>query len=510
MKERGAVRHAILSVGLPGGRRNRIDPMKPILFTLAITAYLCSVFFPGALWSSIVSALSLAVIAAVFRSVTGFVKAAGTVFLTIGGFLLAVGGASLQEALLSFGYMLNVLSLFALVPLIAIPLRLGKYERGVQAMIRSRVRHSGALYAVTSSLSYMFCAFMNLAALPMVHQTIRPSLELYPIQDRDRFVSRAITHGYSMPVLWSPLAPIMGIVVEMTGVRWIDILPVVIPFSLIGLALDIGMGMWIAKRRIIRRANGAGAIGELAEAKDSPVEANGVEERLKLAATQGNRARFADILKSGGAKHPAQIIAAILLFNALISIMEGLTNLGFLMLVSVTVVPFALVWSMLIGQGRQFLKEARKSMPEQLLRMQDQFFVYLSAGFMITAIQTTGAGHVLNEGIAAFKDWIGSEMFLLCIPFIPFVLAFAGLHPAVGLALAAESLDPAALGLPPHLTAIAMLTGATTAFLMGPYNATAGMMAGLIERSPYNVSNWNAPYTAAYMGLSLLLLLILH
>ena len=83
------------------------------------------------------------------------------------------------------------------------------------------------------------------------------------------------------------------------------------------------------------------------------------------------------------------------------------------------------------------------------------------------------------------------------------------MHPAVGLALTAESLHPRVLGLSPELTAIAMLTGAVTAFLMGPYNATAGMMANLTKQSSIRISNWNAPFTLAYLAMAMILLIIL-
>ncbi|MDF2963662.1 MAG: hypothetical protein K0S39_5397 [Paenibacillus sp.] len=131
------------------------------------------------------------------------------------------------------------------------------------------------------------------------------------------------------------------------------------------------------------------------------------------------------------------------------------------------------------------------------------------AGFMISAIQTTGAGHVINSWILAVKELVGADLFLLVIPLIPLVLAFAGLHPAVALALAAESLNPQALGISVGITAIAMLTGAAAAFMVGPYNATAGMMAGLAGQSSYKVSNWNIPFTAAYLLMAMILLLIL-
>jgi Na+/H+ antiporter NhaC len=107
------------------------------------------------------------------------------------------------------------------------------------------------------------------------------------------------------------------------------------------------------------------------------------------------------------------------------------------------------------------------------------------------------------------KDFIGSDLFLLIIPLIPFALAFIGMHPAVGLALVAEALNPKALGISVEITAIAMLAGATMAFMMGPYNATTNIMATLTGKSSYQVSNWNAPFTLLYLILAMLLLLLL-
>jgi hypothetical protein len=501
--------------------------MKQTLFLIAIAAYLCSAIYPSAVLDWIVSSVSLLIVVVVFPTATRFVRVTGGIFLAIGFGLLAANKATPADMLLSFGYMLNVLSLFALIPLVAIPIELGRYAARVQAMIRRRVRHSGELYVITSSLSYMFCSFMNLASLPVVHQTIQPSLDLYPIRERDRFISRAITHGYSMPVLWSPIAPIMGIVVEMTGVRWGDILPIVIPLSLFGLLLDCAMGMWIAKHRhkpvdwripaeiSAEREPDAGLNAGLNTGLNAGQNAGlnaGWKAGQNVGLNTGRNAEHAGLKEAAegdGAGNPLQILAAIALLNLLISLLERVTHIGFLLLVSLTVIPFAYVWSLLIGKGVPFLKAARIKLPQHLLRMQDTFFVYLSAGFMIAAIKATGTGHLINAGLGMFKDAIGPDLFLLVIPLIPLGLAFAGLHPAVGLALAAESLNPAALGISPQLTAIAMLTGASTAFLMGPYNATAGLMANLINRSPYKVSNWNAPFTAVYLILSMFLLLIL-
>jgi hypothetical protein len=461
--------------------------MKAGLFIFAIVAYLCSAFYPSEALQWILSACSLCIVLSVFLNVKGYVRGLGSIFLCAGLILYIDSNLPWASVFLGFGNMLNILSLFAIIPLIALPIQLGRYDERVQEMIQRNVKHSRTLYAITSFLSFVFSSFMNVATFPMMYHLIRPSLDLFPIQKKDRFISRAITHGFAMPTLWTPVTPIVGIIMEMTGVRWSTILPIVIPFSLLGLALDIFMGGLIAKRRR----------GQIAP--DAWREVSAARENLSTVTVHKEKP-----------SNPIHILIAILAFNGFIYMLERTTDLSFILIVSMSVVPFALLWSLFIGKGKAFLQRSKHAIPQHLLKMKDQFFVFLSAGFMISSIQASGAGHTINEWIYWFKLTVGTEVFLILIPLIPLGLAFIGLHPAVALALTAESLNPAALGISVELTAIAMLIGASTSFLMGPYNATIGLMSTLVNQTNYRISNWNAPFTAIYMvlGMSLLLLLL--
>lgn len=462
--------------------------MKAALYLFAIVVYLFSAIYPtkGAAW--VLSGASLLIIIVAIREVKGFVRGLGAFFLLAGFVLFLMSGLGGWEMFRGFGQMLNILSLFAIIPLIALPVQLGQYAVRLQEMIQRNVRHTGVLYSLTSMLSYLLSSFMNIATLPMMYHSIRPSLNLFPIEQKDRFISRAITHGFAMPTVWTPVTPIVGIIIEMTGAQWSSILSIVIPFSLAGLLLDIVMGVRVASRRHKSLASDAWN---------------------ELAASIQQQSASMPVANSAKASHPAQIVLGILLFNALIFTLERTTDLSFLLIVTISVIPFAFAWSLFLGKGRAFLGKCKETIPQQVLKMKDQFFVFLSAGFMISAIQASGVGHEINEWIHMVKVLVGSDVFLAMVPFIPLALAFVGLHPAVALALTAESLNPAALGISVELTAIALLIGASTAFLMGPYNATIGLMANLCGQSNYRVSNWNAPFTLVYIFLGILLLLIL-
>lgn len=158
--------------------------MKQVLFIAAIAAYLVSEIYPSEWLTWLQSGLSFVIIVVAFRSIKPFVQLLGTVFLSTGAILLAMSGASWTDYILGFGSMLNVLSLFVLIPMIALPIELGHYAVRVQAILYSKVQHSGTLYCITSLLSYILSSFMNLATLPMMYHSIQPSLQYYPIQQR--------------------------------------------------------------------------------------------------------------------------------------------------------------------------------------------------------------------------------------------------------------------------------------------------------------------------------------
>lgn len=453
--------------------------MLQTLFAAAIFAFLLHHFIPHPPLQWLMAVLSLLCILATILRVKPFVRILGGVFLVSGLLMLIGGGVEAPRYVLAFGKMLNLLSLFALIPILALPIRLGNYGQAVREIIQKKVKQSSQLYMLTSSLSYFLSSFMNLASIPMMYYSIRPSADLFPIQQKERFMSRSVTHGFSMPIIWAPVAPIVGIVVEMTGVSWGSVLPILLPLSLLGLLLDWLTGVLIASKR------------KKEEGYPSPQEWERV--RSEISASQAAEAQDR---RGGKLWH---ILLAILLFNGLVTILEQQLQFSFLLLITLMVIPFAFGWSLCLQEGKGFAQGLKDHFRTHLFKMKDQFFLFLSAGFFISALQFSGAEQVLNDWILTFKNGIGNHLFISLIPLIPFLLAFAGLHPVVSLALVAGVLDPEILNISPKVLVVAMLGGAVTAFLMGPYNATLGMMANIVKESPFRVSKWNGSFTLCYL-----------
>jgi hypothetical protein len=384
---------------------------------------------------------------------------------------------------LSFGPMLDLLTLFTLVPILALPIKLGGYAEEIQSLIHRFVKESKHLYMMTSSVSYFLSIFMNVAAIPMTYYCIRPALTIFPVQNKERFMSRAITHGFSMPLLWSPITPVVGIVISMTGVSWLSILPYVLPLSLLGLVLD-----WVMVAVMARKNDNSGLHNQYSS--------NEIAVTIEKRETKSNRL--------------FHILIGIFVFNIAILIAEHFFSFSFLIIVSILVLPISYCWTLLLQKGKDFSLELKNYSNGISTKMLDQFFIYLSAGFFISAIKLSKTDLLINSWIIHYKDLIGIELFLVFVPIIPVLLAFIGLHPAVTLALMAQSLDPAVLGISSHILTISMLIGAVSAFLIGPYNTTVGLMSNLAKTSSFKVSNWNLKFTATYLVCGILYVSILR
>ncbi|MCO7125465.1 hypothetical protein NIE88_06740 [Sporolactobacillus shoreicorticis] len=446
------------------------------IYLITIASYFLSTLLPHIIYlQHLVSFLCMLAVFISFRHVRGLALFFGTLFLSAGILMLTVSKSGIAGFITSFGEMIQMVTLFAIIPILSLPIRYGNYAKEVSGFINSKVKGTGQLYALTSFVSYFFSSFMNLAALPMTYYSISDSLTNFQVENQKRYLSRAITHGYAMPLLWSPITPIVGTVLYLTGTAYVKILPYLIFLSICGLLLDWATGNHLF-RSISWKRHGRKPQKETAAALQEP--------------SAPKSYRFSKFFHIAG---------AIISLNVLIVVLDHFVAVSFLFLVSLIVIPFAYLWCLLIGQAHPFLSGVRNHFTRYIPRMQNQFFIFLTAGFFITALHVSHSDILVTYWVEDLIQFTGIRLFLVFLPLIPFALAFIGLHPAVGLALIADSLQTQVLQQSPIVVTIAMLGGAIPAFLMGPYNATLGMMSSLIDEKPFTLSNWNFNFTCLYL-----------
>ncbi len=424
-------------------------------------------------------ALSLATIAALAVSLpalSGMAAVLSLAFLISGGTMLWAAAVPPMVWLQSFGQMAHLVALFSLVPLLALPVRLGGYGHAMSTLLAGRLSGMGALNRLVSLLAYGCGAFMTMATIPIMFSSLKPVLADLPANERARFVTVSITCSHLLAMLWSPVSGVLAAILTGLKVSWFAVVGVMLPLSVLSL-----LAGWLVFALLDRQAHLA-----------LPAAAAPAPQALRQA-----RAKL------------LQFIAVILLLVAITVGLDLLLHLGLVTSVVLSLIPFTLAWAMAIGHGRGFPAAALSDLAQRLPRMAEMFCIFLAGGFFASALNTSGYVHEVNQAMLDFNHLLGPTGFMLSLPLVAMAAALAGLHPLVAIAVLAESLRPELLGIPAHHLAIALTGGALLTYMCGPFGGTVGLVSSYAGVSTWRVAAWNLPCALSYLALLMLTLALL-
>jgi hypothetical protein len=433
-------------------RIGKVDAAAPALSGLALAAVLVSL--PASRWVA---------------------RTLSTLFLAGGTWMLLQKGATVAEYLSGYGQMVYLLAVFVVVPVLSVPVKLGGYDKAIEAVLRGRVGGVFQLQCLTTALAFICGSFMSVAAIPVMMTSMAPVLASYPIANRVRFMSIAAICGYVLPILWTPVSGVVGTVLDNLRVDWLALFP-----TLFALSIAVLVANWAIFYVFELRGRNAPRL-------DEPPPGDGGKSALPLL---------------------FQMFAAILLLVGCIGALEYMLRVGLIPIVTMISIPFALAWSIIIGQGRNAARAVARDFAIRLPAMADQFAIFLGAGFFAGAMRISGFDHEANLMFLDMHQAIGSQMFLLLMPVMALAASFLGVHPLVAIALLGESLRPEVLGIPIKQLAVALIGSAVLTYMQGPFSGTLGLVQSINKVSSFRLALWNAPYAFAYfllLGVAIML-----
>jgi hypothetical protein len=415
------------------------------------------------------------------------------IFLGIGTWLVLQKGIGLYDYLLTFGDMLYLLSLFAMLPLLAIPIKIGGYDQAIEVLMGRKEKTPFQFYRFITSISFLLSSFLNLATLPIMYHSVKTFAKKIVKSNTDKFIVSSIIHGFTVAVTWTPFSGVVGVVLEITHVNWKHIFPILFSISLSALLLNwmiyVALVYWSKKK-----------ISAADQDENQPHLANSAAE--ETAASQSE----ADV------KNPMhkilQIVGVIIVLILLIVTLNHILMTGIVVTATVIAAPFALAWALLLRKTGTFVKAVRTYAVNNIPGMAEQFAIFLSAGFFVKALHYSGYNHVANEYFLAFHHFVGGQLFLIILPLITLSFCFIGMHPIATITLLAESLNPSILGMTPEQMTIALIGGAVMTFMIGPFSGTMGVISSIIKVNPIQVVRWSIVQTIGFFLLLVLILLI--
>ncbi|GEL77716.1 hypothetical protein [Tenuibacillus multivorans] len=366
--------------------------------------------------------------------------------------LMSINGEGLTAMFNSLNSNVGLLAIFIFVPLIAIPIRTGKYLDYLDTIFNHYVKSSRQLYIYLKMSIMGVGAVMNLGTIPiMYHLTGTTSFESY---EDTRL--KALIRGFAMSFLWSPYFISIALMLSYFDITWIDLFPIGFAFAIIGLLL------------------GFLTIGTLSE----PIET--VQHNDETSIKKARRKLI-------------ELVLIIVAMTGLTMTIEHSVDLSVLTIIPIMAIIVSVIWSLFYQSPKQLGKNLLKYSQERLPKMGNELSLFIAAGTFGVAILNAGA----NDWIIYFLEGSGITHVLLLIPILTILvnaLSFVGIHPIITNTTLAITLSTSPIFAEDHLIlSIGLLIGWMMTILISPFSATNLMVGSLTNSNSVRVGlrmNW--------------------
>ncbi|MDB5797468.1 MAG: hypothetical protein JWP36_1370 [Paucimonas sp.] len=446
--------------------------LRIAIYALLIAAFILLRVFRVQAAAPALSILTIAAILVSLPALSRIARLLSLIFLASGTAMLMATGVTLSGYVGAYGQMAHLVALFCLVPLLALPVRLGGYGEAISTVLRGRLANVSRLNMLVTLLAYACGSFMTMAAIPIMFTSMKPVVDTTPLQDRLRFMASSVTANHLLSMLWSPVSGVLAAILTGLRVGWFEIIGIMLPLSVLALLAN-----WL-----LFQLMEPGSTQALPPAAGLPGGQQLTQARQRL----------------------LQLAGVILLLVAVMVGLEQWLRLGLVTVVVLATIPFTLAWSIAIGRGRPFVSAALTDLGLRLPRMAEIFAIFLCGGFFASALNMSGYVHQANEGLLALRQVLGAGPFLMALPFATLAASLLGMHPLVAIAVLAESLQPDVLGIPAPQLAIVLTGSALLTYMMGPFSGTLAMVSSITNVSTWRLARWNLPFALAYTACLLL------
>ena len=464
----------------------------------------------------------LAVVALVFSfpDASRLFQVIGSIFLFVGMFLLIYTGPSWVHLPFFMTSTLSLLAMLYVLPFINSVIVVGGYDKNINTLLKTRVRHLGLLYSRSLFATYILVAFLNITTLPLVHDVLHKNLKHKAKALRDRFISQAALRGFALSLAWSPMEILVAITVDIPRIGYLTYLPWLLLFSVTLLVLESLRGWRYRHIRLDegketgRAAPASSEDGKRQSAGQSSSASEPTDAGKQTGAEKQTDAEISPEMDRGTSQTPepllkevlpkiAVMFIALFLFLCSVIAVGNILQVEFLMAVTLVVIPFSLIWAFVIRRWHTYLVFMYQTWKMRTNSLQNFVVLFLSLGFFVSALRESVFLSYLQQPFIALSDQ--PVLILAMIQLLYFGLAMLGVHPLATIGVLSEALQPLLAVLNPLSVGIVLITGGLATSTVGPYGVSVTMIGQLAEQNPYRITAWNTIFALVYGGLGTLI-----
>jgi len=441
-------------------------------YTSLIVSYFTNIFLHSQLLTYIIGILVLICIVISFNGSTRLFQVSGTIFFLIGLYLFFHAGYSIAELPYYVTSTVSILAILYVVPFINSVIVVGRYDRSVSKLLNTDIRHLGQLYYRGSLVTFVLGGFLNLATIPLVESILQKNLKGQARELKNKLIARMILRGYAVSLIITPMEVLVAISIDITHISYQAFIPWLVLISCIILILDWSLG-WKLRS-------------------------------YSLEGPQGKRQEkdTTDILKK-----MAHLFFFLILFIVIVISTNHFFQFGFLPTVTLVIIPYSLIWALLIGRLKSYLAYCLPVWKQRTVGLQNYMFLFLSVGLFTFILKETDFVRYVHGPV---ESLMGTPILLFIAIQVLFLgLAMVGFHPLVTISILGSVLEPVVTTLNPLSVAIVLVTSGLATVMAGPFNVSVSLVGSLLQVNPYQVSWWNLGHAFLFGGIGTIIGLLL-
>ncbi|MEK5443429.1 hypothetical protein [Fredinandcohnia sp. FSL W7-1320] len=373
------------------------------------------------------------------------------IMIGIGIIIMYVQKAGFEVWAESITKNLPLVCLIIVVPILTIPIEIGKYDDSITQFASKLNGKPQLLYIFLSSTFYILGPITNLGSIHIIHSIVK--IMNLPVE----FLGRLYIRGFSSINTWSPYFASVFLVVYYLNIPMLYFLP-------FGLLLSF-FQFWTA--------NIVFSFKEKQSINFGAIESKANIRKKKL----------------------YELLFFLLLLSGTIFILEVESAINVSVIIIITAIVYSFIWGKYLKEFRRFIKEVNLFQKKIIPSQANEVSLFLSAGFFGVVLSKT----VISDIFSDLWTQISHLSILLLILFtiaLVGLLSFVGIHQIVVITSILSSVSPTNVGLHDITFAMILLSSWAVAGTVSPITPTNVVTSNILKVDVYQIIlKWNLLYT---------------
>ncbi|MFJ7936690.1 hypothetical protein [Sporosarcina sp. NPDC096371] len=304
---------------------------------------------------------------------------------------------------------LGLISLFAFVPMLIIPISVGGYLYSIEEELKRFHSKPKYVFVLLSFLTFLLGSVVNLAIIRVLYPLFKKT-NLSPER-----LGKAMYTGFISTNVWSPYFASVAIILHFMELPYTTLGPFLLTLAVLHFVFGNIVVLFILK-------------------KDNNLK---LPEEMALQLERMNSQR----------KKVIQLIVIMSGIFIFLFILEKATGQKMTVLVSIMGLIGSIVWLLFLREVMKLKEHLSTYISYSLPKIANELSLFVSAGFFGIVVMSTPVNLLINNFINTIADKVSLVFLIGILILLPVVLACIGVHQIVSVTLLATSISPENIGL---------------------------------------------------------------